>query len=164
MEWQKRKRENPKTKMFCRADASIRLKSVIRNSLTVHEGAGMDVAAGPEKAQTGKQANEGGEVGRFLHKGAYAQFVSLIDLRTRHSSRIHYDGNMLKDGVFLDAPQNCQAIDNGHAMVEHNHTRLTHRALYKSPFTLQTVQNLLSVVSDDQFVLEVGRLEGAPYK
>ena len=109
----------------------------------------MDVAACPEKAEAGEEANESAEVTRFLDEGADTKLVSLINLIARHGAGIHDDRDVLENRVFFEVPQDGEAIENGHAMIENNHARLADGPIAEAAFAVQAVKNFLSVVADE---------------
>src|SRR5205814_2127065 len=109
----------------------------------------MDVAACPEKAEAGEEANESAKVARLLDEGADTKLVGLINLSARHGAGIHHDRDVLENRVLFEVPQHSEAVENGHAMVENNHARLADRAVAEAAFAVQAVENFLSVMADE---------------
>lgn len=126
--------------------------------------AGMDVASGPKESKAGKDSDEGLEIARFFHKCAYSQLVSLVDLLARHRPGIHHHRHMFVTGMLLEPPKHCQPIHDGHAMIEHDDTRLALRPITKLSFAFQTVEHFLAIPGHDRIAFHLRGIECALYK
>jgi hypothetical protein len=71
---------------------------------------------------------------------------------------------MLVNEMVFERTKNGKSVHHGHAMVEYDDAGFAVGAIAKFSFALEAIENLLTVVGDEEFVFDFAVLESALYK